>query len=55
MVLEARLVCGDLWALFLVEREILVSANLGKVVWASAKLGSQGAERAEGAASVGTS
>ena len=41
MVLEAKLVCGNLW----VEREGLVSANLGRTVRGRAKLGSQGLSR----------
>lgn len=43
--LEARLVCGNLWALFLVERERLASANLGRMVTGSAKSGSRGLSR----------
>lgn len=41
LVLEARLVCGDLWVLFLVEEERLVSANLGRMVKGGAKAGSR--------------
>lgn len=42
MVLEARLVCGNLCVLFLVERGRLMSGNLGRMVKGSAKLGSWG-------------